>query len=177
LRLPGFKHPTTTYQRRPAIIFRWRRCVLLDRVIARLYWRNREADEHFEGAVENLKDMITGQATVLALGAITGGYDDAPITCAALRAYDIGFPHQPNMRRGPVFFQSGHNQTDPLPAFAFIRSVGSQFRPRGRSLANYRPAVTLPQRREDNHMSSIEVRSELTGAHKTLPTFAWASCL
>ena len=39
----------------------------MDRVIARLCWRNREADEHFEAAFENLKDMITGQATILAL--------------------------------------------------------------------------------------------------------------
>jgi hypothetical protein len=26
-------------------------------------WRNREADKHFEQSVENLKDVITGQAS------------------------------------------------------------------------------------------------------------------
>jgi len=31
------------------------------------YGRNREADEHLKGAVENIKDVITGQATILAL--------------------------------------------------------------------------------------------------------------
>jgi hypothetical protein len=63
----GLKVQCENTQRRPAIIFRWRHCALKDRVIARLYWRNREADEHFERAVENLKDMITGQASILAL--------------------------------------------------------------------------------------------------------------
>lgn len=73
----------------------------------RLYWRNRETDEHFESAVENLKEVITGQATVLALGPRTGGYDDAAIPSAALGTDDIGFPHQLNMRRAPRIFQSG----------------------------------------------------------------------
>jgi hypothetical protein len=41
---------------------------------------------------------ITGQATVLAPGSSNGGYDDAAITCTALRADDIGFPHRPNTR-------------------------------------------------------------------------------
>jgi hypothetical protein len=31
------------------------------------YGRNREADEHLKGAVKNVKDMITGQAAILAL--------------------------------------------------------------------------------------------------------------
>jgi hypothetical protein len=35
-------------------------------------WRNCEADKHFDGAIENVKDVITGQATILALGPITG---------------------------------------------------------------------------------------------------------
>jgi hypothetical protein len=70
----------------------------LDRVFAHPYWRNREADENLKGAVENLKDMITGQATVLAISSIAGGYDEAAITCAATRTDDIGFPHRPNMR-------------------------------------------------------------------------------
>ena len=30
-------------------------------------WGNREADKHFDGAIENVKDVITGQATILAL--------------------------------------------------------------------------------------------------------------
>jgi len=34
----------------------------------RFYGRDREVDEYFEGAVENLKDVITGHATILALG-------------------------------------------------------------------------------------------------------------
>ena len=34
--------------------------------------RNREADKHSEGAVENVKDVITGQATILALGPLAG---------------------------------------------------------------------------------------------------------
>ena len=38
--------------------------------------------------------MITGQASILACFAFTGGYDDAVITSAALRAINIGFPHQ-----------------------------------------------------------------------------------
>jgi hypothetical protein len=59
----------------------------------RLFWRDREADEHFEGAVENLKDVITGQASILAFGPLTGGYDDAAITGPALGADNIGFPH------------------------------------------------------------------------------------
>ena len=41
--------------------------------LQRLYWRDREADEHFEGAVEDLKDVIAGQATILALAPLTGG--------------------------------------------------------------------------------------------------------
>jgi hypothetical protein len=55
--------------------------------------RDREADEYFEGAVENLKDVITGHATILALAPLGGGYDDATITGAALGTYNIGFPH------------------------------------------------------------------------------------
>jgi hypothetical protein len=46
--------------------------------------RYREADEYFKGAVENIKDVITGQATILALFPLRGGYDDAAITSAAL---------------------------------------------------------------------------------------------
>jgi hypothetical protein len=30
-------------------------------------WRNREAHKHFDGAIENVKDVITGQAMILAL--------------------------------------------------------------------------------------------------------------
>jgi hypothetical protein len=48
--------------------------------LQRLYWRNREADEDFEGAVENLKEVITGQAMILAFASLTGGYDNAAIT-------------------------------------------------------------------------------------------------
>jgi len=75
--------------------------------LPRLYWRNREADEHFEGAVENLKEVITGQATILAFAPLTGRYDNAAIPSAALRADDIGFPHWMNMRRAPIIFQLG----------------------------------------------------------------------
>jgi hypothetical protein len=76
------------------------------RVIGGSFLGDREADEHFEGAVENLKDVITGQATVLSLGPLTGDYDDAAITGPALGADNIGFSHQPNMLREPVIFQS-----------------------------------------------------------------------
>jgi hypothetical protein len=40
-------------------------------------WLNREADKHFEQSVENLKDLITGQASILAFGP----------PCALTRAY------------------------------------------------------------------------------------------
>jgi len=59
-----------------------------------LFRSYREADEHRERTVENLKGVITGQASILACFAFTGGYDDAVITSAALRAINIGFPHQ-----------------------------------------------------------------------------------
>ncbi len=36
-------------------------------------WRNREADKHFEQSLENLKDVITGQTSILAFGPLTGG--------------------------------------------------------------------------------------------------------
>ena len=71
-----------------------------------LFWRDREADEHFEGAVEILKDVITGQASILAFGPLTGGYDDAAIPCAAFGTDNIGFPHGRNMRSDPGVFQS-----------------------------------------------------------------------
>jgi hypothetical protein len=32
------------------------------------HWLNREEDKHFEQSVENLKDVITGQASILAFG-------------------------------------------------------------------------------------------------------------
>jgi hypothetical protein len=35
-------------------------------------WRNREADKHCDGAIENVKDVITGEATILALGPLAG---------------------------------------------------------------------------------------------------------
>jgi hypothetical protein len=73
--------------------------------LERFYWRNRETDEHLKGAVENIKDVITGQATILALCPLRGGYDDAAITCAALGTDNIGFPHRQSMGRRPGFFQ------------------------------------------------------------------------
>jgi hypothetical protein len=69
-------------------------------------WRNREADKDFEGAIENVKDVITGQASILAFGPFTGGYDDAAIPCAAFGADNIRFPHGRNMRSDPGVFQS-----------------------------------------------------------------------
>jgi len=69
-------------------------------------WGNREADKHFEQSVENLKDVITGQASILAFGPLTGGYDDAAIPCAAFGADNIGFPHGRNMRSDPGACQS-----------------------------------------------------------------------
>jgi hypothetical protein len=39
----------------------------------RLYWLNREPDEHSKGAVENLKEVITSQAMILALDPPAGG--------------------------------------------------------------------------------------------------------
>jgi hypothetical protein len=82
------------------------RCYVDDRLgelvvslLVRLLWRDRKADEHFKGSVENLKDMIAGQATVLALAPINGGYFDAAISGAALGTDDIGFPHGRNLRR------------------------------------------------------------------------------
>jgi len=62
-------------------------------------WRDRETDDHSEGAVENLKDVIAGQTTIFALGPLAGGYDDAAITGTALGTDNIGFPDQPTMRR------------------------------------------------------------------------------
>jgi hypothetical protein len=47
------------------------------RVIGGTFWRDRETDEHFQGAVENLKDVITGQASILALGPLTGVFPSA----------------------------------------------------------------------------------------------------
>src|SRR6202008_2898749 len=49
-------------------------------LLERFYWLNRETDEHLKGAVENVKDVIAGQATILALCPLSGGYDDAEIT-------------------------------------------------------------------------------------------------
>ena len=68
-------------------------------------WRDRETDEHFEGAVENLKDVIAGQTTIFAIGPLAGGYDDAEIAGSALRTDNIGFPHRLVMRPGSVVFQ------------------------------------------------------------------------
>lgn len=73
----------------------------------RPYWWDREADEHLEGAVKYLKNMIAGQATVLAFPALAGGDDDPAISGAAIRADDVRFPHRPNMRRAPIIFQPG----------------------------------------------------------------------
>jgi hypothetical protein len=73
--------------------------------LQRLYRLDREADEHFECTVENLKDVITGQATIFALGPLAGGYNDAAITSAALGTDNIGFPHRESMGRLPGFFQ------------------------------------------------------------------------
>jgi hypothetical protein len=47
----------------------------------------------FERSVENLKNVITGQATILALAPLTGGQDDAVIAGPTFRADNIGFPH------------------------------------------------------------------------------------
>src|SRR5262249_44059312 len=66
------------------------------------YWRNSETNEHFEGAVENLKDVIAAQATILALLALTGGQDDATISGSAIGTDDVGFPHRPNMKLDSV---------------------------------------------------------------------------
>jgi hypothetical protein len=43
-----------------------------DLFASRGLWRNREADKHFEQSVENLKDVIAGQASILAFGPLTG---------------------------------------------------------------------------------------------------------
>ena len=68
------------------------------RVIGGSFLGDREADEHFEGAVEN-----------------------AAITGPALGADNIGFSHQPNMLREPVIFQSG--SPPPVPATAWLASA------------------------------------------------------
>jgi hypothetical protein len=55
---------------------------------------DREADGDFGRAVENLKDMITEQAMVLALGPFAGSHFNTAIASAAFRASDIGFDHE-----------------------------------------------------------------------------------
>ena len=75
------------------------------------YWRSCEADKHFELAVENLKEVITGQAMILALSPLTGGNDDAAIPGAAHGTDNICFPHLLSMFRKPVVFQSGSPAT------------------------------------------------------------------
>ena len=68
-------------------------------------WRTGETDKDLECPIESLKDVITGQATILALCPLGGGYDDAEITSAALGTDNIGFPHDESMARLPGFFQ------------------------------------------------------------------------
>ena len=54
---------------------------------------DRKADQYPEGFVENLKDMIAGQAAILALRSLDGSQADAPITGAASGTDNVGFPH------------------------------------------------------------------------------------
>jgi hypothetical protein len=70
--------------------------------LERFYQGNRETDEHLEGAVENIKDVITGQATILALSPLKGGHNDAAITSAAL---GNRISTSPSMNCRPGFFQ------------------------------------------------------------------------
>jgi hypothetical protein len=74
-------------------------------IISRMRTRS-TGSKHFEQSLENLKDVITGQASILAFGPLTGGYDDAAIPCAAFGADNIGFPHGRNMRSDPGVCQS-----------------------------------------------------------------------
>src|SRR5258708_35853761 len=60
-------------------------CSVWNALLRHLNWRNRETDEHLKGAVENIKDFITGQA-ISPLAPLAGGYDDAEITSATLGA-------------------------------------------------------------------------------------------
>jgi hypothetical protein len=73
----------------------------------RFYWRARKTDEHLEGSIKALKDVIAGQATILAPFPFGDGYDDAAISGTAARADDAGFPHDPKyallLARFPAF--------------------------------------------------------------------------
>jgi hypothetical protein len=76
----------------------------------RFYWRARKTDEHLEGSIKALKDVIAGQATILAPFPFGDGYDDAAISGTAVRADDTGFPHDPKNAPLPTHF----------PAFAVV---------------------------------------------------------
>jgi hypothetical protein len=59
---------------------------------------DRKMDQYPEGSVENLKNVITGQAAILALRSIDGSQADAPIAGAAVGTDNVGCPHHLNMR-------------------------------------------------------------------------------